>query len=197
MDGELFALVTGGGAGIGRATAMALARAGWHVALAGRRREKLDEVAREIGFLGRRAIAHGCDVGDPEAVKGLFATIEKRLRPARSPVQQRRAWRARRAHRRTDLRAMEGGGRRQSQRRLSLRARSLRPDEAPEPAGRADHQQRLDLGPCAPAVLGPLYGDEARDHRPHQIDRPRRARPRHRLRPDRHRQRADRNGPQA
>ncbi len=77
MDGELFALVTGGGAGIGRATAMALARAGWHVALAGRRREKLDEVAREIGFLGRRAIAHGCDVGDPEAVKGLFATIEK------------------------------------------------------------------------------------------------------------------------
>jgi NAD(P)-dependent dehydrogenase (short-subunit alcohol dehydrogenase family) len=77
MDGERFALVTGGGAGIGRATAMALARAGWHVALAGRRRDKLDEVAREIGFLGRRAIAHGCDVGDPAAVKGLFAAIEK------------------------------------------------------------------------------------------------------------------------
>ena len=31
----------------------------------------------------------------------------------------------------------------------------------------------------------------------HQVDRPRRARPRHRLRPDRHRQRADRDGPQA
>jgi len=77
MDGDRFALVTGGSAGIGRATAMALARAGWHVALAGRRREKLDEVAREIETLGRRAIAHGCDVADPDAVKGLFATVER------------------------------------------------------------------------------------------------------------------------
>src|SRR5271157_4948983 len=77
MDGERFALVTGGGAGIGKATALALARAGWHVALAGRRRDKLDEVAREIGALGRRAIAHSCDVGDPEAVKDLFATVEQ------------------------------------------------------------------------------------------------------------------------
>ena len=42
MAGERFALVTGGGAGIGKATALALARAGWHVALAGRRREPLD-----------------------------------------------------------------------------------------------------------------------------------------------------------
>src|SRR5271157_3381346 len=77
MDGERFALVTGGGAGIGRATALALARAGWNVALAGRRQDKLDEVARQIEALGRRAIAHGCDVGDPDAVKGLFATVER------------------------------------------------------------------------------------------------------------------------
>ena len=46
----------------------------------------------------------------------------------------------------------------------------------------------------AAALLGALYGDEARDHGPHQVDRPRRARARHRLRPDRHRQRADRDG---
>ena len=149
MDGDQFALVTGGGAGIGKATALALARAGWHVAVTGRRREKLDEVAREIGLLGRRAIAHACDVGDPEAVKGLFADDRTRLRPARPPVQQRRARRARRAARRTDLRAVEGGGRRQPQRRIPLRARRLRPDEAAEAAGRADHQQRLDLGPRA------------------------------------------------
>jgi NAD(P)-dependent dehydrogenase (short-subunit alcohol dehydrogenase family) len=77
MAGERFALVTGAGAGIGRATAVGLARAGWHVALAARRREKLDETAREIVSLGRRAIAEPCDVGDPEAVKGLFARIER------------------------------------------------------------------------------------------------------------------------
>ena len=41
-----------------------------------------------------------------------------------------------------------------------------------------------------------LHGDQARDHRPHQVDRARRAAVRHRLRPDRHRQRADRNGGQ-
>ena len=77
MAGERFALVTGAGAGIGRATAVALARAGWHVALVGRRRDKLLEAAREIGDVGRRAIAAPCDVGDPEAVKSLFATIEQ------------------------------------------------------------------------------------------------------------------------
>ena len=49
MASERIALVTGAGVGIGRATALALARAGWDVALAGRRKEKLDEVAREIG----------------------------------------------------------------------------------------------------------------------------------------------------
>ena len=46
---------------------------------------------------------------------------------------------------------MEGGGRRQPQRRLPLRARRLWPDEAPDAARRADHQQRLDLGPRAAA----------------------------------------------
>jgi NAD(P)-dependent dehydrogenase (short-subunit alcohol dehydrogenase family) len=76
MGRERFALVTGGGAGIGKATAMALARAGWHVALAARRREKLDEVAREIIKAGRRAIPLPCDIGDPDAVKAMFATIE-------------------------------------------------------------------------------------------------------------------------
>ena len=77
MADDRFALVTGAGAGIGRATAQKLSKAGWHVALTGRRPAPLADVARAIEQLGRRAIAHACDVGDPEAVKNLFAAIEK------------------------------------------------------------------------------------------------------------------------
>jgi NAD(P)-dependent dehydrogenase (short-subunit alcohol dehydrogenase family) len=77
MSDERFALVTGAGSGIGKASAFALARTGWHLALAGRRREPLEEAAREITALGRRAIAAPCDVGDPEAVKALFALVER------------------------------------------------------------------------------------------------------------------------
>jgi NAD(P)-dependent dehydrogenase (short-subunit alcohol dehydrogenase family) len=74
---ERFALVTGAGVGIGRATARALARAGWSVALVGRRGDKLEESAREVAAAGRRALVAPCDVSDPQAVKRLFALIEK------------------------------------------------------------------------------------------------------------------------
>ena len=77
MDGERFALVTGAGSGIGKASALALARVGWHVALTGRRPEPLEEVGREINALGRRALPAPTDVGDPEAVRGLIALIER------------------------------------------------------------------------------------------------------------------------
>ena len=73
MDGERFALVTGAGSGVGKASALALARTGWHVALTGRRRELLEETAGEVKALGRRALALPADVADPEAVRALFA----------------------------------------------------------------------------------------------------------------------------
>ena len=76
MDGERFALVTGAGSGVGKAAALALARTGWNLALTGRRRELLEDAATQISALGRRAVAMPCDVGDPGAVKGLFAEIE-------------------------------------------------------------------------------------------------------------------------
>ena len=76
MDGERFSLVTGAGSGVGKASALALARTGWHVALAGRRPEALEQTGGEIKALGRRALAAPTDVGDPEAVKALFALIE-------------------------------------------------------------------------------------------------------------------------
>jgi NAD(P)-dependent dehydrogenase (short-subunit alcohol dehydrogenase family) len=77
MADDKFALVTGGGRGVGRAAALALARAGWHVALAGRSAEPLAETTRAIEALGRRGLAQVCDVADPAAVKALFAAIER------------------------------------------------------------------------------------------------------------------------
>ncbi len=62
------AFVTGGGRGIGRATAVLLARAGAHVAIGFRtRRLEADETARAIadGANGGRAVVVGGDLGDP------------------------------------------------------------------------------------------------------------------------------------
>ena len=73
---DKFALVTGGGVGIGKAAALKLAQAGWHVAVTGRRAAPLEETARQIEALGRRALATTCDIGDPAQVQALFAAVE-------------------------------------------------------------------------------------------------------------------------
>jgi NAD(P)-dependent dehydrogenase (short-subunit alcohol dehydrogenase family) len=69
------ALVTGAGSGIGRASAIALAEAGFTVVLAGRRREQLEATAAEAGH---DALALTCDVRDPASVAALFAEIDDR-----------------------------------------------------------------------------------------------------------------------
>ncbi len=71
------ALVTGGGSGIGKTAALALARAGWSVALAGRRAEPLAAAQREIEALGMPALAVPTDVGDPKSVAALFARVKE------------------------------------------------------------------------------------------------------------------------
>jgi len=75
MGSDKFALVTGAGGGLGRAAALKLASAGWRVALTGRRLQPLEETARGVEADGGRALVHACDVGDPLAVKALFAAI--------------------------------------------------------------------------------------------------------------------------
>ena len=70
------ALVTGGGSGIGRAVAVALANEGWDVVIAGRRREILEETAR-LG--GGHIVAEPADVRDPESVRSLFDGIRHRF----------------------------------------------------------------------------------------------------------------------
>ena len=72
------ALVTGGGAGLGRAMAQGLAAAGWHVVICGRREEPLAETVAHIGSLGGSAEGIVADVGDPASVDRLFAAIEER-----------------------------------------------------------------------------------------------------------------------
>src|SRR5258705_11002033 len=74
---EKVAIVTGGGSGIGRAVAIALARAGYTVVVAGRRPAVLRGTVREIEATGGRALAVRTDVSDPESVRGLFAKTRR------------------------------------------------------------------------------------------------------------------------
>jgi len=67
------ALVTGGGSGIGKASALALAREGFAVVVAGRRPEPLDAVVAEIERLQVKALGVPTDVSDPASVEALFA----------------------------------------------------------------------------------------------------------------------------
>jgi NAD(P)-dependent dehydrogenase (short-subunit alcohol dehydrogenase family) len=71
------AIVTGGGTGIGRATALLFAEHGADVVLASRKRENLERVASEIVDRGRRALVVPTDVRDPDACAALVeATVD-------------------------------------------------------------------------------------------------------------------------
>ena len=73
------ALVTGGGRGIGRAIALALAQQGADVAIAARSREELEHVAGEIRALGRRASVHVVDMGDTRKAVEMVDAAAKAL----------------------------------------------------------------------------------------------------------------------
>jgi NADP-dependent 3-hydroxy acid dehydrogenase YdfG len=66
------ALVTGAGSGVGRASALALMKAGFAVVLAGRRADKLNETA-EAGKAFGKSLAVPSDMTDPTSIAALFA----------------------------------------------------------------------------------------------------------------------------
>src|SRR5258705_4868987 len=72
------AIVTGAGSGIGRSVALAFLKAGCRVALAGRRKDKLDETAKESGA-GARALVVPTDVTDQKSVRALFAATKEKF----------------------------------------------------------------------------------------------------------------------
>jgi peroxisomal 2,4-dienoyl-CoA reductase len=75
------ALVTGGGSGIGKGIALALARHGADVAAVGRKPDRLEQTAQEISGIGRRALALPADVREWNAIDGAIARAAAELGP--------------------------------------------------------------------------------------------------------------------
>ena len=71
------AVVTGGGTGIGKAVALALARDGFAVVIGGRRREPLEGVAAEASHDRLEVVSVTVDVRDPRSVKAMFARVKE------------------------------------------------------------------------------------------------------------------------
>ena len=72
------AIVTGAGSGIGKASALALLRDGYCVALAGRRWESLLQTAAE-SEAGKRTLPFSTDVSSPESVRAFFAETQEKF----------------------------------------------------------------------------------------------------------------------
>lgn len=78
---ERYALVTGAGSGIGRATALAFAQAGIHLALVGRTQSKLDAVATAATQHGVKVACHPIDLLEVEQVREKIAAIDASFGP--------------------------------------------------------------------------------------------------------------------
>jgi NADP-dependent 3-hydroxy acid dehydrogenase YdfG len=73
------AVVTGAGSGIGKSVALTLARNGYAVLFAGRRRDALEAAVAELGNEAAQALAVPTDVTDPASVNALFSTAKERF----------------------------------------------------------------------------------------------------------------------
>lgn len=79
MNSHRVALVTGGGTGIGKAAAKALLQAGYQVVITGRNLDKLQTALKDIGGAEANTLAVTSDVGDPDSVKQLFASLKAKF----------------------------------------------------------------------------------------------------------------------
>jgi len=70
------AIVTGGGTGIGAATARELVRTGARVAICGRRSEPLETVRAELAAAGSDVLAFACDIREPDQVVGFLDAVQ-------------------------------------------------------------------------------------------------------------------------
>ncbi len=75
----MVAVVTGGGTGIGRATAVELARTGAKVAICGRRPEPLEAVRQELEDAGSECLAMPTDVREGEQVAAFLDAVDERF----------------------------------------------------------------------------------------------------------------------
>ena len=80
-EGPRVAVVTGGSAGVGRATVRELAARGWDVAILARGEAGLRATEREVAATGRRAIGISTDVADLDAVRAAARRTETELGP--------------------------------------------------------------------------------------------------------------------
>src|SRR5213078_506336 len=69
------AIVTGGGSGIGLATAREMVRLGARVAICGRSQPKLDTAADELRALGGTVLARTCDIREPAQVEAFTTAV--------------------------------------------------------------------------------------------------------------------------
>jgi citronellol/citronellal dehydrogenase len=80
FDGHV-ALITGGGTGIGLATAHTMGELGAKVAICGRKQERLDAAVKELAGRGIVALGKTCDIREPEQVAALVDAVAAELGP--------------------------------------------------------------------------------------------------------------------
>ena len=74
------AVITGAGSGVGRATAIALAKQQWRIAVLGRTKSALDETAALTGRAAADVLVHVCDIGRVEQVQAMARAVFERFK---------------------------------------------------------------------------------------------------------------------